>query len=102
MLPERRKGVVQIALKEWAVAVEAMARGTQVVLVRKGGIREESRDFRVEHDRFLLFPTYEHQREDLLQSPFQGDLAGLLAAWGGPRTVTLSLWAEVVATFAVF
>jgi hypothetical protein len=92
---------MQIALKEWAVAIEAMARGVQGVLVRKGGIREETRDFRVEHDRFLLYPTYEHQRADLLQEPFQASLAGVLAAWTGPETVTISTWAEVTDSFTV-
>ena len=50
------------ALKEWAVACEALGRGEQVLLLRKGGISEEGREFRIEHPEFLLFPTFEHQR----------------------------------------
>ena len=38
------------------------------LLLRKGGIREEHREFRVEHPEFLLFPTFEHQRADLIKS----------------------------------
>ena len=63
MLPSR----CQIALKEWAVTVQALAQGRQVLLLRKGGIHEEGKDFRVVHPEFLLYPTYEHQREDLLK-----------------------------------
>ncbi len=92
---------MRIALKEWAVAVEAMARGEQIALVRKGGIREEGREFRVEHERFLLFPTYEHQRADLLQPAYAPRLAGVLAAWGGSATVTVTAWGEVTDSYAL-
>ena len=71
MLPNR----CQVALKEWAVTVDALAQGTQILLLRKGGIHEEGKDFRVIHPEFLLYPTYEHQREDLLKAERQPDLA---------------------------
>ena len=51
----------QIAFKEWAVAVDALMSGEQVMLIRKGGISEDSKHFTVIHDKFLLYPTYEHQ-----------------------------------------
>src|SRR3982751_4913470 len=50
------------ALKEWAVLVDAMARGDIVAMVRKGGIREQRAGFQVRHDRFLLYPTYFHEK----------------------------------------
>jgi len=50
------------ALKEWAVLVDAMARGDVVAMVRKGGIREQRAGFQVRHDRFLLYPTYFHEK----------------------------------------
>ena len=50
----------RIALKEWAITVEALASGTQIMLMRKGGIHEENKDFRIIHDEFLLYQTYEH------------------------------------------
>ena len=37
MLPDH----CQIALKEWAVTVQALARGEQILLLRKGGIHED-------------------------------------------------------------
>ena len=58
------------ALKEWAVVCKALEEGRQVVLLRKGGILEYRQGFKVEHDRFLLFPTYEHQAKDHLQPDY--------------------------------
>ena len=75
MLPSQ----CQVALKEWAVTVQALSLGQQTLLVRKGGIHEESKDFRVIHPEFLLYPTFEHQREDLLQPESQPALRELLA-----------------------
>src|SRR5581483_4737364 len=85
----------RIAFKEWAVTCRALAAGKQVVLVRKGGIREEGRKFRVEEPRFLLYPTYEHQRADLLQPPYRADLDAALAETPPSGTLRLQHWAEV-------
>ncbi|WP_163854549.1 DUF1802 family protein [Paenibacillus elgii] len=59
-----------VGLKEWAVAVEALKQGKQILIMRKGGIREETRDFQVESDSFYLYPTYEHQRKELIKPEF--------------------------------
>ncbi|HSP34099.1 MAG TPA: DUF1802 family protein [Thermoanaerobaculia bacterium] len=50
------------ALKEWSSVVEALGRGDQVVLIRKGGIADPS--FGVEAQQFYLYPTYFHQGEN--------------------------------------
>ena len=89
------------ALKEWAVAVKALGEGRQILLVRKGGIREETREFRIQARRFLFFPTYEHQRPDLLQAPFIADLDEVLAARGDPERVRIDTWAELTDVFEV-
>ena len=52
-----------IAFKEWAVTVRALAEGEQLVTLRKGGIREPGKHFELEHERFFLYPTFDHQRE---------------------------------------
>src|SRR3954447_7628876 len=83
------------ALKEWAVAVKALREGRQVLLVRKGGISEETRHFRIENERFLFFPTYEHQRADLLQPEFQDDLTAVLAESRDPASVRFDTFAEL-------
>ena len=89
------------ALKEWAVAVKALREGRQVLLVRKGGISEETRDFRIQAEQFLLFPTYEHQRRDLLQPAFQADLDAILDESRDPTRVRLDTWAELTDLFEV-
>jgi hypothetical protein len=53
---------VRIALKEWQVLVDAMGRGDLIAMVRKGGIREQRAGFSVRHERFLLYPTYFHEK----------------------------------------
>ncbi len=91
MLPNR----CQIAFKEWAITVEALSQGKQILLLRKGGIHEEGKDFRVIHPEFLLYPTYEHQRADLLKPDQQPALAQLLADSPSNDTITFSHWARV-------
>jgi hypothetical protein len=90
MLPDR----CQIALKEWAVTVHSLAQGQQVLLLRKGGIHEEGRDFRVIHPEFLLYPTYEHQREDLLKPAQQLTLRRLLSDAPRGAEITFTHWAR--------
>ncbi|MBD0355018.1 MAG: DUF1802 family protein [Rubrobacteraceae bacterium] len=60
---------VRHALKEWAVAVEALERGETALVIRKGGIREKA--FAVANRRFLLLPGYEHQRPELLKPEYR-------------------------------
>ena len=68
----------QMALKEWAVTCQALAEGQQILLLRKGGIHEDGKDFRVVHREFLLYPTFEHQKPELLQ-PSSSEGAGSVA-----------------------
>ena len=91
----------QIAFKEWAVTVDALAQGQQVLLLRKGGIHEVTKDFRVAHPEFLLYPTYEHQQEDLLKPASQPLLQQTLMHSHAPDTVTFSYWAQVTETIKV-
>ena len=88
-------GDYQTALKEWAVTVDALAQGQQILLLRKGGIHEESKDFRVIHPEFLLYPTYEHQREDLLKESHHPHLKTLLAQEHNPNEIRFTHWAKV-------
>ena len=63
-----------IALKEWAVTVRALAEGEQLLTLRKGGIREEHKHFELEHDRFFLYPTFDHQRNDVVRDSHPPEL----------------------------
>jgi hypothetical protein len=51
-----------VAFKEWAVICRALADGRQSLILRKGGIAEAGGEFRPEHHRFLLLPTYFHEQ----------------------------------------
>jgi len=55
---------VRVAFKEWAVIVDALLCGEQIILLRKGGLREGRGGFQVEHPEFLLFPTLFHQQRE--------------------------------------
>jgi hypothetical protein len=52
-----------IAFKEWAIVVDALAQGEQIVILRKGGIRENRGEFHLDHQAFWLFPTQYHESE---------------------------------------
>lgn len=88
-----------IALKEWAVTVRALAEGRQIVLLRKGGIGEKR--FTLPHRRFFLYPTYEHQRPELLKPPFRPYLEALLAEPWDPQLLALGCWAEVAEAYGI-
>jgi hypothetical protein len=89
------------ALKEWAVLCDALADGEIVALVRKGGIREQRAGFAVRHDRFLLYPTWFHEKSAELQPRF----AERIAAASGHRPpegiIRIGLVAEVAAMWHV-
>ena len=108
-----------IAFKEWAVTVRALAEGEQLLTLRKGGIREPGKHFALEHDRFFLYPTFDHQRNDLVRESHQSELRRALeeGVWpegepparaltmdGGipqPDRVRIRAWAEVAGAWTV-
>jgi hypothetical protein len=69
--------MLRIAFKEWAVVCRALAEGRQGLILRKGGIAEEGGQFRPEHDRFLLYPSYFHEQH---RTGIKPDLFPLLEA----------------------
>ena len=97
MLPEQ----CHIALKEWAVTEQALAQGQQILLLRKGGIHESGKNFQVIHPEFLLYPTYEHQRNDLLKETYQASLRGVLEEPRHEDRITFSHWTRVEETIEI-
>jgi hypothetical protein len=83
------------ALKEWAVAVAALRAREALVTVRKGGIREDAREFRLEHKRFVFLPTYEHQNPAQVQPRFVERLEAVAGAAPPSDVVRIDTWAEV-------
>jgi hypothetical protein len=86
------------ALKEWSAAVHALLDGRQVVLLRKGGIREKR--FDVSAKRFLLFPTVAHSHAERVR-PEHRDLLAAAAADSTDTDVLLRAGAKVVAAVEV-
>ena len=86
-----------IALREWAVAVEALEQGRQIIVMRKGGIAEETKDFRLESHSFYLFPSYEHQKPHVIKPEAHEALVrSQREAAEHPNTVRITSYAEVV------
>lgn len=82
------------ALKEWAVAVDALEQGKTIMLLRKGGIKEEGNRFKVAHDQILLYPTYEHQQPNLLKAEYAPQVKPVTSGWH-PETVRIGSWASI-------
>lgn len=60
---------LDIALKEWAIVCDFLAQGKCALLLRKGGIHEAGGPgrFALNHERFLMFPAWEHERLDWIK-----------------------------------
>lgn len=102
-----------IAFKEWAVTVRALAEGEQLLTLRKSDPAGESSPFELDHDRFFLYPTFDHQRNNLVRASHHPELDRALeeGVWpdeepparallqdGGipqPERVRIRAWAEV-------
>lgn len=89
----------EFALKEWGVVCEALGAGDQVLIVRKGGIGEKR--FELPHPRFFLFPTYAHQRPELVKPEFHSRYATSLDRRDDPEHLALPLYAELVSAYAL-
>jgi len=82
----------KVALKEWAVLAEAVARGEQLLLVRKGGIADPGNGFELKYREFFLYPTWEHQQEEYLRPEFRERLRKLPPQ---PGPIRLQVYAGV-------
>jgi len=51
-----------VGFKEWALVCEALGRGEQSIILRKGGIAEGRAGFQFQHREFFLFPTFFHEQ----------------------------------------
>ncbi|KQY83863.1 hypothetical protein ASD24_08645 [Paenibacillus sp. Root52] len=85
------------ALKEWASTIKALEQGRQIMVMRKGGIVEETRHFELKSPAFVLYPTYEHQRKELIKSSDHPYVEESLAEWvPEASTIRITSYAEVV------
>ena len=88
-----------LALKEWAAVVAALGAGDQIVLVRKGGLAD--RNFGVQSDEFLLFPSYFHQPENRFKPEFAHYVEATKGRTEDSETVEITHWCRVAKSFAI-
>ena len=85
---------MQTAFKEWAVVVDALGHGTQILTLRKGGIAEGRGGFHADHSSFLLFPTLFHQQRNSVVPSAQNRFDELKSTLPPVERVRLEYWAE--------
>jgi hypothetical protein len=86
---------MRIAFKEWAIVVDALGRGDQIVVLRKGGISEGRGGFQVEHREFLFFPTLYHQQRESVLPAAQRRYDEIAPGLPKPDVLRLEYFAEV-------
>ena len=86
------------ALKEWAIAVDALTAGKTIILLRKGGIHE--RGFQVKHRLVWLYPTFEHQKPHLLKPEYASEVVSVESGWH-PEQISIKSCAEVTDVLTV-
>jgi hypothetical protein len=87
---------MRTAFKEWAVVVELLGRGRQIIILRKGGISEGRGGFQLEHPEFWLFPTRYHQQREGVIEEAQAVFDRIAPLQGNPDWVRLEYCARVV------
>lgn len=97
---------LDIALKEWAIVCDFLAAGKCCLLLRKGGIHEAGGPgrFALSHDRFLMFPAWEHERLDWIKPdwlPSEGDLKVDEPEEAEPSQITFKCYAEAAKIWEV-
>ncbi|HTN43994.1 MAG TPA: DUF1802 family protein [Nitrospiria bacterium] len=91
----------RFALKEWAIILRALAEGRQVLLLRKGGLIENTARFKVEHTEFFIYPTYLHQQRRGIIPAWRKYLDQILAAPPPKGEVHLTHYAVVQQMFKI-
>lgn len=86
--------MLDLALKEWRVVCELLAQGRTALLLRKGGVHEDGGPgrFKLEHDRFALFPATEHENFEWVKPAYR---EGFEPVAPQQSTVLIPGWAEV-------
>jgi hypothetical protein len=87
---------MRTAFKEWAIVVDALGRGEQIIILRKGGIAEGRGGFQVQHPRFWLFPTLFHQQQELVLPSAQARYDAIAPIPSKTESVSIQFCAEVV------
>ncbi len=88
---------MRTAFKEWAIVVDALGHGEQVIILRKGGISEGRDGFQMEHPQFLLFPTLYHQQRESVTPEARARYDQIAPGLPSPEILRLEYFAKVAA-----
>lgn len=88
---------MRIAFKEWAIVIDALATGRQIIILRKGGISEGRGGFQLEHPEFLLFPTLFHQQRDSVLPEAQARFDQIQSHFPPPEILRVEYFCRVSA-----
>lgn len=80
--------------------MQALLEGEQILDIRKGGLHETGRHFGVQATRAWLFPTFEHQREELVKPAYRRWIT-TLDPGAASDELRFDGWAEVVGVATV-
>jgi len=86
---------MQTAFKEWFIVVDALMRGEQILILRKGGISEGRGGFQVSQRSFFLFPTGFHQQREAVIDGAQMRYDLIASELPSPDRLRLASFAEV-------
>src|SRR4051812_4068004 len=86
---------MRAAFKEWAIVVDALGRGEQIIILRKGGISEGQGGFKLEQDEFLLFPTFFHQQRESVIPLAQERFDQIASHFPKPGQIKIEYFARV-------
>jgi hypothetical protein len=85
------------AFKEWAIVVDALMRGQQIIILRKGGLIEGPGGFQIQQPEFLLFPTLFHQQRESVLPEAQARFDKIVHLMPEPEVARLECFARVEA-----
>ena len=78
--------------------MDALGRGDQIIILRKGGISEGRGGFNIDHPSFFLFPTLFHQQRNSVIPSAQARFDEIAPHFPPQGTLRLEFFAEVVAS----
>ncbi|MEY2538225.1 MAG: hypothetical protein QOG67_1965 [Verrucomicrobiota bacterium] len=78
-----------VGFKEWSAVCEALERGRQSILLRKGGIAEGRDRFSFKHEKFFLFPTWFHEQSEKVRDKT------IELRQTDPGKIEIRLWAKL-------
>ena len=84
------------ALKEWSLLITSMMQGQHHLMLRKGGLGDADQEFQLEQARFLLFPTWEHQKMEMFSYGLMPEPESM-----AEDSLVIEAWAEMSAMFKI-